>query len=420
MTRHRTPAPDGPPAGRAGATAPRLPPLLPLGVVVGISPLATDMYIPALPALAADLGTSTATAQLSLTAFLVAFAVGQLLVGPFSDAVGRRPLLLGGTAAFALASAVCALAPDAGTLVVARAVQGLAGAAGAVVGRAVVTDVLEGLARARTIATLAAINSLGPVLAPLVGAALLLLGNWRLLFAALAALGVALVVTVWSRFPETLAPHRRAAGVGVGSSLRRMGTLLRVPRFSAYLVTSCCATVGFFAYIATSSFVFQDGFGFSESAYTLVFASNAACMILTTLAFRRLVRSRSEDALLSGGLVVGALSSAGIVVAASLGAGAGVVWPLLAVVTGAWGFVITGAATRTQALGAHLPGTAAALQGGLAFGAGGLGTPLAGSLGGTATAMGAVMAVGLLVAAAVQLVATRLDRRAHRATAPAG
>ncbi|MFD0481444.1 multidrug effflux MFS transporter [Kineococcus sp. GCM10028916] len=403
---------SSPPVGRD--TAVGLPPLLPLAVVVGIAPLATDMYIPALPAIAADLGTSTSAVQLSLTAFLVAFAVGQLLIGPISDAVGRRPLLLAGTTAFAVASVVCALAPDPVTLVAARLLQGLAGAAGSVVGRAVVTDVLQGAARARTISSLAAINALGPVLAPLLGAALLLVGEWRLMFVALACLGLVLAASVKLTFRETLPPHRRASGVGLRASAARMGTLLRIPRFSAYLVTSCCATAGFFAYIATSSFVFQSEFGFSEPAYTLVFATNASCMIASTLVFRRLVRRHDEDVLLSIGLSVAAVGSLGVLTAALLGAGPGPVWACLAVVTGAWGFVITGSATRTQALGQALPGTAAALQGGLAFGVGGLGTPLAGALGGTAVAMGAVMASGLTVAVVIQLVATRLAARAHR------
>ncbi len=383
-----------------------LPPIVPLALVVGVSPFATDMYIPALPAIARDLGTTPGAVQLSLTAFLVAFAVGQLLVGPVSDGVGRRPMLVVGTALFALASLGCALAPDVVTLVVARVVQGLAGAAGAVAGRAMVSDVTSGTRMARVFGTLAAINAIGPVVAPLAGGAVLTVGTWRWMFVVLAVLGAAFFVSVVLRFRETLPPERRG-GAGFAANGRRIRELLAIPRFRAYVLSGVLSTVGFFAYIATSSFVFQREFGFSEELYTLVFATNASMMIVTTLLFGRLVGRFSEDALLSLGLAVGTLGATAIVVSALLGLGPVPVWCALAVVTAAWGFVLPAAMTRTQHVGAAHPGTAAALQGGLTFGIGGLGTPLAGALGGTALAMGGVMAVLMAAAVVVQVTASR-------------
>ncbi|MFZ7087875.1 multidrug effflux MFS transporter [Curtobacterium sp. RRHDQ10] len=368
----------------------RLPPILPLALIVGVSPFATDMYIPALPAIARELHTTTGTVQLSLTAFLVAFAVGQVLAGPISDGIGRRRMLLVGTAVFALASVVCALSPDIGTFLVARVLEGLAGAMGTVAGRAMVTDVAGPTVLARVFGTLAAINAVGPVVAPLAGGALLTVGTWRLMFVVLAAFGAVLFVTVLLRFPETL-PHDRRGGVGIGANLRRMESLLRIPRFRWYLVTGCLSTIGFFGYIATSSFVFQEQFGFSEGLYTIVFATNATMMIVTTLVFRRIVGRVDEDRLLVIGLLAGTIGAAGVFVGAVAGLGAAVVWPSLSLVTAGWGFVLPAAATRTQAIGRAVPGTAAALQGGLTFGLGGLGTPLAGVLGGTAVAMGVVM-----------------------------
>lgn len=391
-----------------------LPALLPLAVLAGISPLATDMYIPGLPALAAELGTDAGTAQLALTTFLVAFAVGQLAIGPVSDAVGRRKVLLSGVAVFAVTSVLCAVAPNVAVLLVGRLLQGLAGACGSIAARAMVTDVLTGTSRARKIGALAAVNAVGPVVAPLVGGALLMLGTWRLSFWVLAVVGVVLWGWAAATFGETLPPERRAHGVGLGATTSRMVALLKIPRLSLYLATSCLATIGFFAYIATSSFVFQNHYGFSESAYTLVFATNAACMIITTLVFRAAVSRVSEDRLLSVGLVVGAAASLGVLVSALAGAPAGAVWVFLAVVTGCNGLIITGSATRTQALGSASPGTAAALQGGLSFGLGGLGSPIAGLLGGSPAAMGAVMVAGLGLAAALQTVVPRL------LTSPAG
>lgn len=386
-----------------------LPPIVPLALIVGVSPFATDMYIPALPAIARDLGTTPGAVQLSLTAFLVAFAVGQLLVGPVSDGIGRRPMLVVGTALFALASVGCALAPDVVTLVVARVAQGLAGAAGAVAGRAMVSDVTSGTRMAKVFGTLAAINAIGPVVAPLAGGAVLTIGTWRLMFVVLAVLGAVFFVAVVLRFRETLPPERRG-GVGFAANGRRIRELLAIPRFRAYVLSGVLSTVGFFAYIATSSFVFQSEYGFSEGLYTLVFATNASMMIITTLLFGGLVGRVTEDALLTLGLVVGTLGATAVVVSAILDLGPVPVWCALAVVTAAWGFVLPAAMTRTQHVGSAHPGTAAALQGGLTFGIGGLGTPLAGALGGTALAMGGVMAALMAAAVVVQVTATRRNR----------
>jgi DHA1 family bicyclomycin/chloramphenicol resistance-like MFS transporter len=393
----------------SGPTTTVLPPIVPLALIVGVSPFATDMYIPALPAIARDLGTTPSAVQLSLTAFLVAFAVGQLLVGPVSDGIGRRPMLVVGTALFAFASVGCALAPDVVTLVVARVAQGLAGAAGAVAGRAMVSDVTSGTRMAKVFGTLAAINAIGPVVAPLAGGAVLTVGTWRLMFVVLAVLGAVFFVAVVLRFRETLPPERRG-GVGFAANGQRIRELLAIPRFRAYVLSGVLSTVGFFAYIATSSFVFQSEFGFSEGLYTLVFATNASMMIVTTLLFGRLVGRVTEDALLTLGLVVGTVGATAVFVSALLGLGPVPVWCSLAVVTAAWGFVLPAAMTRTQHVGAAHPGTAAVLQGGLTFGIGGLGTPLAGALGGTALAMGGVMAALMAAAVVVQVTATRRNR----------
>jgi len=386
--------------------------VLTVAIVVGISPFATDMYIPALPAIARDLGASTAEVQLSLTAFLVAFAVGQIVIGPISDGRGRRRILLGGTVLFALASLACAVAPDAATLVVARVAQGLGGAAGSVAARAMVGDATTGLVRSRLFATLAAINAVGPVVAPLVGGVVLSVSSWRATFVVLAVLGAALTWAAARRLPETLVDPEPGAGSLV-ASLRRMGTLLAMPRFRWYLVTGCAATIGFFSYIATSSFVFQEQYGFGEGLYTLVFASNASCMIASTLVFRRLVGRFAEDHLFTVGLVTCTVGSALVLVGALTGVGPALIWPALALVTAGWGWVIPGSITLTQALGHRAPGTAAALAGGLQFGLGGAATPLAGALGGTAVVMGALMLGFIAAGLAVQLWAS------SRGTAPA-
>jgi len=385
-------------------------PLLTLSLIVGVSPFATDMYIPGLPAIARDLDVSTAAVQLTLTAFLVAFAVGQIVVGPISDGVGRRRILLGGTALFAVAGLVCAIAPDIVTLVVARVVQGLGGAAAAVAGRAMVGDAATGTERSRLYSTLAVVNSVGPVVAPLAGGVVLSFSTWRGAFVVLAVLGAVLTIAAARSLPETLV-EPTPGGRSPRAVLGRMAELLRIPRFRWYLVTGCCGTIGFFSYIATSSFVFQQQYGFGEGLYTLVFASNASCMIVSTLVFRQLVGRVAEDRLYTIGLAVGTVGSVFVLLGAVSGAGAAVVWPALALVTAAWGWVIPGSITLTQALGHRHPGTASALAGGLTFGLGGLATPLAGALGGTATAMGGMMAGFIALGLVVQVWASARDRR---------
>ena len=397
----RHPGPDGAPDPRTAWTA-RRGPLLTLALIVGISPFATDLYIPGLPAIATDLGASTASVQLTLTAFLVAFAVGQLVVGPISDGVGRRRILLAGTALFTVASVVCALSPDVTTLVLARVVQGLGGAAAAVSGRAMVGDAATGTLRSRLFATLAVVNSVGPVVAPLVGGLVLSFSSWRAAFVVLAVLGLGLTVAAARLLPETLLATN-PGGSSPRAVVGRMAELLRIPRFRWYLVTGCAATIGFFAYIATSSFVFQQQYGFGEGLYTLVFASNASCMIASTLVFRHLVGRFDEDRLYTIGLVTCTAGSALVLVGAVSGVGPALVWPALALVTAGWGWVIPGSITLTQALGHRHPGTASALVGGLQFGLGGAATPLAGALGGTATAMGSLMLGFIAVGLAVQL-----------------
>ncbi|WP_316310349.1 multidrug effflux MFS transporter [Clavibacter michiganensis] len=303
-------------------------PLLTVALIVGISPFATDLYIPGLPAIAADLDASTASVQLTLTAFLVAFAVGQLVIGPISDGAGRRRILLAGTALFTLASIVCAISPDATTLILARVVQGLGGAAAAVSARAMVGDASTGALRSRLFATLAVVNSVGPVVAPLVGGVVLTVWSWRAAFVVLAALGLALTIAAARLLPETLV-RTGAGGTSPRAVLGRMAELLRIPRFRWYLITGCAATIGFFSYIATSSFVFQEQYGFGEGLYTLVFASSASCMIASTLVFRRLIGRFDEDRLFTIGLLTCAVGSALVLVGAVGGGrpGAGLAGP---------------------------------------------------------------------------------------------
>ena len=402
-----------PAAGGAAVRAPRAPRAPSFAVLVllsGISPLATDMYLPALPALGRSLGTSPSTAQLTLTAFLVGLAVGQVVLGPLSDAAGRRPFLVWGPAAFLVASVVCALAPSAGVLVGARLVQGFAGAAGVVCARAVISDRHRGAEAAGRFGLLSSVTFLAPVVAPGLGAALLLVGDWRLVFAVLAAVGAVQLLGALLRVPETLPPERRQAG-SPRAALARMADLLRDRRFRAHVVVVSLATTGFFSYIGGSSFVLQGVYGITASTYGLLFAVNAVVMAVTSALFARLVRRWPVAALRRAGLL---LASGGAVAlaAAALVAGAqppplGLAAALLACVAGGMGLVLPASTALCQEAGARAAGTASALSGGLAFGCGALVIPVTGALGSTSLLPMAALMTAFLVLA---LLASRAAR----------
>src|SRR5215213_6158326 len=183
-----------------------------LGALTAFGPVSMDTYLPGLPELSRDLGASASETQLTLTACLFGLAAGQLMAGPASDALGRRRPLLAGLAGFTLASLLCAAAPDVWSLVAARVLQGVAGAVGIVIARAIARDLHSGDALARFLAVLMLVNGLAPILAPIVGAQLLHVTDWRGIFVVLAGLGLLLLAWAAVLLPETLDPERRHRG----------------------------------------------------------------------------------------------------------------------------------------------------------------------------------------------------------------
>jgi MFS transporter, DHA1 family, multidrug resistance protein len=398
-----------PPAAavRAPVAPTRGPSFLALVLVTGISPLATDTYIAALPDLQRSLHTSAATAQLTMTTFILGLAAGQLLCGPISDGLGRRRMLLASSVAFAVLSALCAVAPDAAVLLTGRTLEGLAGGCGVAVGRAVVSDRYAGLHAAQRYGALASVALLGPVAAPAVGGLILLVGDWRAVFAFLTAVGFVMAAAVFLGVPETLPPEVRHPA-GLGHSLRRMATLVGERAFLGPVVVQCLATAGFFVYIGGSSFVLQNGLGMSRTGYTILFATNAAGMALASLCFRLTVARFGTVRLRAVGVLV-STSAVTLLAGYALTVGSRVAlaptWVLLALAAAGMGLCIPATTALAQEAGRRVGGTASALQGGLTFGVGAAATPLTGLLGAeTVTGMATLMAACYL-GATVALVA---------------
>lgn len=371
-----------------------------LGTLTAIGPLSLDMYLPAFPAMTRDLGADQAGIQLSLTTCLVGLALGQFVTGPLSDRWGRRRPVLVGVTAYALLALVCAAAPNAPALAAARFAQGLAGGMGVVVARAVVRDLYSGRAAAKYFSRLTLVFGVAPVAAPSVGSLVLRFGSWRAVFLTLAVIGLLLAAAVALRLPETLPAARRSTG-GLAATARTMRSLAADRIYLGYALTQGFAFAGLFAYISGSSFVFQDVFGVSASAFSLIFGLNALALVATGQVNARLLDHSGPRRLLVTALLVNGLAAAGVLTGAFAGSLALVAVALFLFV-GSLGMVTPN--STALALDAHPrhAGSAAALMGGIQSVVGALAAPLVG-LGGEGSAV--PMAVVLTGAAALSLTA---------------
>ncbi|MGQ7296161.1 Bcr/CflA family efflux MFS transporter [Quadrisphaera sp. KR29] len=395
----------------------RRPSLLALALVTGIGPFATDTYLAALPQVREALATSSAGAQLTITGFIVGLAVGQLVAGPVSDGRGRRGVVVGSAAAFTAVSLLCVLAPSAPLLVVLRVLQGLVAGAGVAVGRAVVSDSHDGPAAAKAFGTLAAITLLAPVIAPAAGGLVLQVADWRAVFGLMGALGALMLGAALVGVPETLPRERRQPG-GLRALGARVADLARDRRFVHPVVVQCLATAGFFVYIGGSSIVLQDALGLSSGTYSLVFATNAAAMAATSLAFRLTVTRLGARALRQVGLLTSTAGALALLAVAATAAGRGqevplgAVWPLLTVVVAGMGLTLPASTVLAQEAGRRSAGTASSLLGGSGFLVGAAVTPLTGLVGDESVlAMAALMVPGFAVATLVALAPDLLTRR---------
>lgn len=369
-----------------------------LGLMVALGPLTIDMYLPALPKIADELGVSSSVAQLTLTGTLAGLALGQLIVGPLSDSLGRRGPLMAGIVLHMLASLLCLFAPNITVLGVARGLQGVGAAAAMVVAIAVVGDLFAESVAATVMSRLMLVLGVAPVIAPSLGAAVLLTASWHWVFAALVVMAGALLLVAALALPETLPDsHRRP--LKVRSIAATYVEVLRDVRFVVLVLVGALAMSGLFAYIAGASFVLQGRYGLDQQAFALVFGAGAVALIGATQFNVVLLRRFTPQTIVLWALAAGSL--AGLVFVgvsfAHVGGLLGFVLPIFAILA-AMGLVLPNAPAVALSRHPDAAGTAAALLGAAQFGLGAAIAPLVGVLGNDAFALAMVMVAGMVIA----------------------
>lgn len=336
-----------------------------LGLLSMIAPFATDMYLPAFPELADDLAVSPSVVQLTLTVFLVGLALGQLLFGPLSDRLGRKPPLIVGAVVCALASVGAALAPNAELLLGARFVQGLSGAAGVVIARAIVADVFHGPRAASVYSLLGVIVGIAPVAAPLFGGLLAEPLGWRGLLWVLAALTVAMLAAAVA-LPETAPRDQAVRGMPTTpSSVQKVSarTVLLRRGFLGHALIVMFGFMALMAYISASPFVFQELMGLDERGSGLLFALNSVALMTSSTVNARVVPHRGPRSMLRLGLSVLTLAVSALGLLVLVGAPAASLGVPLFVLVGSMGLVFGNAVALAIEQARSVAGTASAVIG---------------------------------------------------------
>lgn len=368
------PSPAAPPALSALA-------VVVLALLSAVAPLSTDMYLPGFPRMTADLATGASQIQMTLTGFLIGLAAGQLIIGPLSDRYGRRRPLMIGTLVGVLASLLCALAPNAGTLIVLRVVQGLGGAAGVVLARAVIADSSRDAAHsARLFQIMMMIGGIAPVVAPILGTGIVALAGWRGVFALLAVMALISFFGVLRVIDETLPQARRSAG-GLKPLFTAISGLLRNRAYVGYTLTTGFSFMVLFGYISASPFVFQGILGLSPAGYSIAFGVNAIGIVMVGATSAKLVGRISPRRLAAvgiGTILIGALCTLGAVLAQ---AGAWAMLPCLFVTVASVGMILGNTSALAISEAPRSAGTASALLGALQFCLGAIASPLVGLAG---------------------------------------
>jgi DHA1 family bicyclomycin/chloramphenicol resistance-like MFS transporter len=375
-----------------------------IAALTALSPLTTDLYLPAFPAMGHDLHAGQAAIQLTLTAYLIGTAVGQLVAGPLSDAHGRIAPLRLALGLYVVVTVVCAFSPSAGVLIGLRVAQGVIASTSVVVVRAVVRDLFEGVEVARFLSRLMTITGLVPILAPFFGGQLLRVTSWRGVFVVLAVIGCVELVAMSRWLPETNPAHTRQTG-GWPASRAAYRMLSRDRLFLGAALTSSFAFAALLVYISVASFVFEHGYGLSAQTFGVIFGINAVFMVSASHVNVRIVGRVQPRKLILASLVVMTVAAAVLVIVAATRA-AGVVGLMIPLSVMLFAQALVGPNATAIALSDHpeIAGTASAFLGCLQFVIGAVLAPVAGLWPeGSATAMAGLMAATTLVALVVFL-----------------
>lgn len=380
--------------------------LLLLGLLTAFGPLSLDFYLPALPLMTGELGTSDAIAQLTVSACLIGLALGQVVAGPLSDRFGRKIPLVAGLAAYVALSLACALAPGIESLIAFRLVQGMAGGSSIVIARAIVRDTygVNGSARAFSLLVMAA--GVAPIVSPVLGGQLLLLSSWRGLFGVLAVLVSGLLIAVLWRVPESL-PHSKRHSGGFIRWLGQLRFVFRDPVFASTAAVQCLMGASMFTFIGMSAFVFQGQYGFDAQAYGLMFGVVSLGIVTFSRINAWAVQRRRPVDLIGWGISASLIGTASLLVAVLCDA------PPWVLVAGLFLSIASGGlispnchalALREQGLRS---GTASGVLGLMQFGLGAAMGPLISLAGARASSMATAMLVCAVLMLFVYLIATR-------------
>lgn len=362
-----------------------------LGLLAGIPPLVTDFYLPAFPQMSTDLSSSASSIQLSLTSCLIGMALGQLVIGPLSDVLGRKIPLIVSLIIFIVTTILCAFSPSIWVFVLLRFFQGLAGAGGVVLSRAIARDLYGGAELTKFFAMLMMVNGLAPILAPVAGGQLLKVTDWRGIFIVLGVFIILIFLAVIFRLKESL-PKTDRTESGLKKTILTFGSLFKDKSFIGYVLTQGFITGGFFAYLSASPFVLQDIYGLSAQAYSFSFAMNGIGIVIASQVAGKLIGKFSETQLLKFGVSLSLLSSVLLLIAILINANIMFVLICFFLIVSCMG--ITGMTTNSLAMQGQDKtfGSASALLGLMPFIFGAITAPLVG-IGGGGTALPMAIAI---------------------------
>jgi DHA1 family bicyclomycin/chloramphenicol resistance-like MFS transporter len=342
-----------------------------LGMLAAFAPLAIDMYLPALPAMAQSLGSDSGGAQLTIAAYFTGMALGQLVYGPLTDRFGRKPPLFVGVGLFVMASLACALAQSMPQMIALRLLQALGGCAGMVVARAVVRDVAHLRDPVRLMGRLMLIMGVAPILAPSLGGVVADWLGWRAIFVFLAMFGGMALLLVVLHLPETH-PAERRLRQNPAQILRAYGGLLLDPRFRRPALGSGFSIAGLFAYIAGSPFVFMELHGVPAGVFGVLFGVNAAGIIGGSQVSGWLAERWGRERLFGMMLIGMAVTASALVLSTVIGAPFWMLFACLFLYIAQLGLVLPLGTVLGLTHFPSLAGTASALMGTLQFALGGL------------------------------------------------